>query len=429
MFRKFIFFTVALICGSIALSEESNILDYRKMGPKEQAQSYLVKLQDPDGSVRRDGASLLSRVIEQQVPNIGSSKEGDAFLIEIGSGVTGLAQMDNSTIRVRAERLLDQLVHGYMAAASSNSEPMKAEGLRGLKFLGARTNSGETRSLISGALSKAKEEIPPFDPILVIRPTLNEQKEPPRLAPESISEDGTLVRVAEKDPTIPSEPPAPQPETTTPPPPPPETARVEETAKPAPAAQETAVEQPSASKPKKIVVRSLTGGYTAPLPAAAAETQVVTVSLKGVKKTDPPKKPSAPEATPAPSQERVVLKMLAEKLMANDEGGKLIGLDLAKKLSENVIRAAASDDLDLKSYAQNATLALRRLIADSSPQVRGRACEITGLIKDRQSAPQLITRLEDSDEAVKKAAQGALNAISGKDLGENPADWKSEFGL
>jgi hypothetical protein len=197
----------------------------------------------------------------------------------------------------------------------------------------------------------------------------------------------------------------------------------------APASIPPAAEAPKAAPtPRKIVVRSLAGGAAKPAtPATPSSAQVITVSLKDIKKSGQPKTDAPAAAAPekdTSSQDRVVLKMLGDKLSATDEAGKLVGLEFAIKLIDSLLKAKDSDEPDLKKLADDDLQAVRRLIGDPSPGVRAEAVRVAAAFKDTEAIPLLISRLGDQDPNVREAAHVALVSLTGKDLGPSPEKWQ-----
>lgn len=424
MMRRFLILFCAVFYAGASFALESDILDYKNIGPKEQAAGHMGRLTDPDGSVRRDGANLLSREIERVLPELGMSPGASAFLTEVGAGLSALLMTDSATIRVRAERVMDQLIGGYVAASTSKDAALKEEGKKGLLFLAQRVKEPETRTPLANALKKLKIEMPPFDEALAKqyelpgRETASAASEPEAPAAQPETAPAPAVEVSVSIPAAPSQPAVAEP--------------VKEAATPAPAPPPAAAEAPkSATAPRKIVVRSLAGGAAkAATPATPSSAQVITVSLKDIKKAVQAKSEASSAAAAVQakkdtsSQDRVVLKMLSDKLSATEEQGKLVGLEFAIKLIDSLLKAKESTEPDLKKLAEDDLQAVRRLIGDPSASVRAEAVRIAAAFKDTEATPLIISRLGDQDPKVKEAAHIALVSLTGKDLGPSPEKWQ-----
>lgn len=425
MMRRFLILFCAVFYAGAGFALESDVLDYMSIGPKEQAAGHMGRLTDPDGSVRRDGANLLSREIERVLPELGMSPGASAFLTEVGAGLSALLMTDSATIRVRAERVMDQLIGGYVAASTSKDAALKEEGQKGLLFLAQRVKEPETRTPIANALKKLKIEMPPFDEALAkqyalpSREAASAQSEPESPAAQPETAPAPAVEVSVSIPAAPAQSAVAEPV-------------VKEAATPAPVPPPAAAEVPkSATAPRKIVVRSLAGGAAkAATPATPSSAQVITVSLKDIKKAAQAKSEASSAAAvvqaekDTSSQDRVVLKMLNDKLSATDEQGKLVGLEFAIKLIDSLLKAKESSEPDLKKLAQDDLQAVRRLIGDPSASVRAEAVRIAAAFKDTEAAPLIISRLGDQDAKVKEAAHIALVSLTGKDLGPSPEKWQ-----
>jgi hypothetical protein len=417
MVRRFLILFCAVFFAGACFALESDVLDYKNIGPKEQAAGHMGRLTDPDGSVRRDGANLLSREIERVFPELGMSPGASAFLAEVGAGLSALLLTDSATVRVRAERVMDQLIAGYVSASTSKDAALKEEGQKGLLFLAQRLKEAETRTPIANALKKLKIEMPAFDEALAKQYVL-----PSTEAPGAPDEEESSA--AQPEPA-----PAQTVQVSVSAPPAPVQSVIAEPVNEAPASIPPAAEAPKAAPtPRKIVVRSLAGGAAKPAtPATPSSAQVITVSLKDIKKSGQPKTDAPAAAAPekdTSSQDRVVLKMLGDKLSATDEAGKLVGLEFAIKLIDSLLKAKDSDEPDLKKLADDDLQAVRRLIGDPSPGVRAEAVRVAAAFKDTEAIPLLISRLGDQDPNVREAAHVALVSLTGKDLGPSPEKWQ-----
>lgn len=90
--------------------------------------------------------------------------------------------------------------------------------------------------------------------------------------------------------------------------------------------------------------------------------------------------------------------------------------------------AKAVQDIAKRRLRRNELANWLLLVEDHpKPHLRTLVCHALAQIGSKRPIPDLIRLLEDPEEHVRVAAQGALRAITGQDHGPSPEDWSSSF--
>ena len=331
--RKILVGVVGGIILATAASFAADPLAYRSIRPADRAAKLTSLLASEDSTQRRQGAAKLADEIAMMASVLGENPDGVPFLATAGETMIPLLADERSTVKVRVERLLEQLIDGLIETAARGNPTAKDRAFTVLETLSPRMGTVEGSETVAAAAARADDALKSANrtPLLPEKPQMAAASPPLPAAPVK-----------------PAEPPVP----------------------PAPAPAPVAVV--AAPQPKPVPPSAPTASVTAVTPRQTAASPV-----------RPPARTAPPSGKPS-AQDLIVLRMLDEKLRAAGERDRLAALELAEKVSETVRNGCLSPDAYMSRLSQNVTDGVRGFLTSPSASLRQMAARFGGAPAGRQ---------------------------------------------
>lgn len=415
----------------------AEIPDYKNIKIEDKIGRAMRDIEGDDVELRRVATDDMKELAEKHIALLGVDGEALRAMVLLGDGIAELYWQGKPTSRMRAERLMDDVVK---AAGKTAVSPDAVKSVAAQKLL-ARIASGLLRNPENPSAKKALTDIR----AVLARANFSEE-----IAPAQAVATFLDINTATKAPAPAAEPapvPAPTPVTAAapvaPPPPAPEPAKA-----PAPPPADVPVKAAEpAPTPKQETVtvvapQALQPKVAEPAPAAAPAPPPRVVSSGDWKYADPalkvttvvaPKDASAPvesaASTPPPKVEppkeagndgTSILNILLMQLKGDDERRLEAGLKLTSKTAD-VVRSNYEHGSDPRSV--EIMKISREKLDHKSLAVKKAAMKACAALKDKSAAPKLIDLLVSGDESVSAPAYAALKEMSGLDLGPTRDAW------
>ncbi len=372
-----LFFATLAVVLMAAGCFAGDVLNYKAIGPREQIEGYSKGLFSDDGEERRAAAIALKDMSDMELARLGAVPEAEGTLNLICGSMADLLDKGKATTRIRAERVLYDIIEGLSEELKSE-QPAKVEAAkRLLPFIRDRLSKGSDNQSSEKLLAQIGE----------IEGALNQEKPPKPHAVPTGENAASSGKTASGGSGTGGEAPI----------------NTAETASPAPRGGEeaaAATSEPPTAAPS-----------VEPAKAAA-------VKVEGKAADKPSGKVPSPK--PASAGAGSVIAIVADQLQSDEESRVVAGLKLTARIS-GVIAASIANPDDPQAAAVGAKI--RELIRSRDPVVRKHAAEAAGALKDALAVPDLVAIMDDADETVSSAAKDALSAIVGRDLGPGPGEW------
>lgn len=462
-----------------ALCRAEGALDYRNIGPEQTLGRILTTLNTGSSGDRRAATEELGILVAEQMEALGTEPSAAQHLSLAGDGLGQLLWSGSAVIRVRSERLLEDIIDPLGHIASEKAESPRREAARKLleryagvfavepnnvscKKLGEQLadifkNAKMQMTVVPvgdlasfGTATSAATTAPAAENVPVAAPP----------APEPVLAQNKDVAPKVDAPEVqalPAAAPAPAPVATTAPAPaativpaPKAPAPKAETVEipaatavpsaprptPAPKSEVVTVQAPYAPKSPVVSAAAVAVKQAArPAPAPAATLPMappVTVTVITLPSRPKPVAPPAQASTPAPAPAASVsfgtapaaLRLLADQLQSAEERTQLSALHLADRLADS-IRPNLEDASVSEASAVSANIVarIREFLRSGKPDVKLMAAQVAGKLMDRLAVNQLINLLGQGDEGLRAAAADSLERITGQKFGQDAAKW------
>lgn len=433
-----ILLALLLSISSAAYGEE--LMDYKKIGPKELISRAANDLTSDDVELRRSAADEIKQLVDREVPRLGVDPEAEKILSYIGDASSELFWFGRATSRVRAERILSEAIEAIAQSLASSDQPRVESSKRTLERFGsvlARNPEHPSSEKLLADLKRIFEGAKlPFDPkpareveaFLTDGEAVEAAKALQAATVARLDKESAAAKPAEEPPPAPApaepvaaeEKPASEPTAAKEAEPPPaavEPAPIQVVTVKAPILSRQALEM---EKPKELAAPKVISA-PAPLPDDPAYKVTNVLAPEHVRLSLKKDTPTMLERSIEPaSGSTTILNIVQDQLSSEDVQRQESGLKLTARISDLITgQAGKNDPQSLRILGR-----VRELLRHPSPSVRLQAVKAAASVRDRMAVANLIDLIGDQEEVVAKASVAALSTITGQSFGEDKAGWQ-----